>query len=337
LVLLDLYVGHSSLNPTVPRGTFERPSSVIDTLRGRPLPRLFVFDYGKIKGKVYTRRPAAPAVARFEDPFQQARVAHSYPRAPLARAWGVSGSYELELLGFGPSYLNALDLFARSQEETPGFLRLMQLASVHALLARHSQGLEDFVPLVAFGDELPQPVRVFGVPDPLPRAYAVGASRVETGLRAYETLVASSFDPRREVILSEGTPLTGARTFRSQTRLRAYNADRVGVQVEANAPGYVVVSDAFDPGWRATVDGLPVPLLRANIAFRAVPIPAGRHTVEMLYRPGAVSLGLAASVASVLATCIVALARLGRAPTSEPRGRHAASAGASRSQDLGRR
>jgi uncharacterized membrane protein YfhO len=56
-----------------------------------------------------------------------------------------------------------------------------------------------------------------------------------------------------------------------------------------------VVADTYDPGWKATVDGRDAPLLRANLAFRAVPVDAGRHTVEMRYRPAAVVIGLAIS------------------------------------------
>ena len=70
-------------------------------------------------------------------------------------------------------------------------------------------------------------------------------------------------------------------------------ADRVRLDVELSAPGYAVLVDAFDPGWRATVDGAEAPVLRANVGFRAVPVGAGRHAVELLYRPRALLLGLA--------------------------------------------
>ena len=65
------------------------------------------------------------------------------------------------------------------------------------------------------------------------------------------------------------------------------------LEVEAERAGYVVLADAFDPGWHATLDEAAAPLLRANVAFRAVAVPAGRHVVEIVYRPRAVSLGLA--------------------------------------------
>src|SRR5262249_59104650 len=63
-------------------------------------------------------------------------------------------------------------------------------------------------------------------------------------------------------------------------------------------PGYVVLLDAYDAGWRARVDKAPAPVLRANVAFRAVPVAAGTHRVELDYRPAAVGAGLGLSAAS---------------------------------------
>ncbi|MCE7960687.1 MAG: hypothetical protein DYH06_22535, partial [Acidobacteria bacterium ACB2] len=59
--------------------------------------------------------------------------------------------------------------------------------------------------------------------------------------------------------------------------------DRLAADVEGAA--FLLVADAFGPGWRALVDGREAPLLPANLAFRAVPVPGGRHRVEIVYRP----------------------------------------------------
>jgi uncharacterized membrane protein YfhO len=62
-----------------------------------------------------------------------------------------------------------------------------------------------------------------------------------------------------------------------------------------------VLVDAYDPDWKATVDGRPEALLRANVAFRALPLEAGEHRVEMRYRPRSVVLGLWISALAALA------------------------------------
>ena len=67
-----------------------------------------------------------------------------------------------------------------------------------------------------------------------------------------------------------------------------------------SAPGFVVLVDTWDPGWQATVDGQETEVLRANLAFRAVAVPAGDHRIEMRYRPRSVLVGAGLSVGAVV-------------------------------------
>ena len=55
--------------------------------------------------------------------------------------------------------------------------------------------------------------------------------------------------------------------------------------------GYLLLADALAPGWAATIDGVKTPLLRADLAFRAVSIPEGEHVVELRYSPRLVRVG----------------------------------------------
>ncbi len=80
--------------------------------------------------------------------------------------------------------------------------------------------------------------------------------------------------------------------------------NRVTIRAALDAPGYLVLADTWYPGWRATVDGEPAELLRANYGFRAVWLEAGEHTVEMVYRPTSVLAGGALSLASVVGIVI---------------------------------
>jgi len=74
--------------------------------------------------------------------------------------------------------------------------------------------------------------------------------------------------------------------FAGWARVRARRADLLTVDVRLERPGYLVILDGFDSGWRATVGGAEAPVLRANVLFRAVALAAGRHVVEWRYRPG---------------------------------------------------
>jgi uncharacterized membrane protein YfhO len=77
-------------------------------------------------------------------------------------------------------------------------------------------------------------------------------------------------------------------------------ANRVTIRAVLDAPGYLVLADTWYPGWRATVDGEPAEILRANYAFRAVWLEAGEHVVEMVYRPLSVIGGGAVSLAALV-------------------------------------
>ncbi len=114
-----------------------------------------------------------------------------------------------------------------------------------------------------------------------------------------------SFDPAQEIVLPEGAPRT-ASGFAGTSRVAELLPDRVRLDALLSADGFVVLLDAWDPGWRATVDGRPEPVLRANVAFRAVPVPAGRHRVELLYRPAELRAGVALSLLTLSAAAFAA-------------------------------
>ena len=81
---------------------------------------------------------------------------------------------------------------------------------------------------------------------------------------------------------------------------------RIEATVVAPRDGLAVILDPFYPGWTATLDGKPVPVLRADHAFQAVPVPAGRHELRLTYRNRWVGIGAAVSVAT-LALLVAAL------------------------------
>jgi hypothetical protein len=117
-----------------------------------------------------------------------------------------------------------------------------------------------------------------------------------------------NFDPKQAVYLSpEFRPLVSV-TNPAPVKItpKSFAAQRIEAEVETLAPAMVVVSQSYYHNWRAYVDGKPTPLVRANFAFQALQVPAGRHEVQLVYEDRMFQLGVVISLAS-LAICIVFL------------------------------
>lgn len=67
--------------------------------------------------------------------------------------------------------------------------------------------------------------------------------------------------------------------------LREERNDRLTVDVDASRPAFLVCHEIFYPGWVARLDGQEVPILRTDLLFRGVEVPAGHHTVQFRYEP----------------------------------------------------
>ena len=117
-------------------------------------------------------------------------------------------------------------------------------------------------------------------------------------------LFQADFDPAKEVVLLEKdraeigvTNLT--RATAQPVRLGRH---RLEWQVDAVERGLLVIAQAFYHPWRATVDGVPTAVYRANYAFQAVAVPPGSHRVILVYRDWVFQAGIALSV-GCLAWC----------------------------------
>ena len=67
--------------------------------------------------------------------------------------------------------------------------------------------------------------------------------------------------------------------------IRDYRRNAVTLDVDTDRASVVVLHDLYYPGWEVYVDGKVRPLLRTNLLFRGVEVPAGQHTVEFRFRP----------------------------------------------------
>ena len=135
----------------------------------------------------------------------------------------------------------------------------------------------------------------------LPRARLVGAAEVVPDSQAVERVLAQDFDPALTALLVEPSPVTlpGA-PVQGDVRWAQVGLDRLELTVQSTSNALLVVADNWYPAWKATVDGIDTPVLRAYHTLRAVPVGPGEHEVVMWYDPGRLRGGMLTSVFGLL-------------------------------------
>ena len=107
-----------------------------------------------------------------------------------------------------------------------------------------------------------------------------------------------SFDGSKIVFLPEQYRLLVTVSNQTDAKILSstFGLQSVTIKAEASAPSLVVVAQTYYHNWEVEVDGAPTPLLRANVAFQAVQMPAGKHAIRIFYHDRAFEIGAAISL-----------------------------------------
>ncbi len=176
-------------------------------------------------------------------------------------------------------------------------------------------------------------INVYRNDDCLPRAFVVERGKlVESGAEALAAMREPGFDPRSAVVLERtyGAPTeapapenqTALTSAETSAQVTSYRANEVQVSVRSPGPGYLVLADTYFPGWKATVNGQPVEVYKADYNFRAVAVGPGESSIVFRYDPFSFKLGGFISLVSglVLVLGLVVLAGRRFAPGFEGAG-----------------
>jgi hypothetical protein len=136
-------------------------------------------------------------------------------------------------------------------------------------------------------DRAPSGMTVYRLRHPLPRAYAVPeVIALREDLDVLRCLYDAGFAPERIAYTTD--PRAAGRypgSGGARLRWRRDDPDRLELDVDAPQMAFVVVADAWMPGWSVAVDGARAPLFRVDHLLRGVAVPAGDHRVTMRYEP----------------------------------------------------
>lgn len=135
--------------------------------------------------------------------------------------------------------------------------------------------------------------------DPLPRAWFVSNAVENDSELHLDLLQQGEIDPRETVLLEEMTLNVDGSTSGS-VEIVSYDPERIEMTVDADGPGYVVLSEGSYPGWNATASGDDLPVLLANGGLRAVPVDESTSDVVISYEARLELFSAAGSIVGLL-------------------------------------
>ena len=147
---------------------------------------------------------------------------------------------------------------------------------------------------------------IYQNPTVLPRVFLVHhAEVVPDEPTVLSRLTSTGFPISTTIVLTEPPPvLQPAIPGQPEAAvIERYTALEVDVQVTASAPGMLVLTDTYYPGWEASLDGQQAHVYRVDSILRGVAVPAGRHTIQFRYRPMSFHIGAAISITGMLLLC----------------------------------
>lgn len=249
------------------------------------------------------------------------------PHDRIIATFGNEGSGVLKIAsteGYDPLYIESYGEFVRSAEEgkfkTPersvvrfprvsaGSDKLLNYLGVRYIVHKKADGQNSWTyPIweylandfkLIYEDEKYQ---VFDNQMVYPRTYVVSKYKViKDKEKAIKEIYKEETDLRREVILEEVPKLNVTVDEKPQVSIVAYSPNLIRIVGQTNKDSILVLTDPYYPGWKAFVDSKQTKILRANHAFRAIELPAGKHDITFVYSPESVKIGFILATFGIL-------------------------------------
>jgi hypothetical protein len=317
--------GQSVLSPYAPTGRppvqlsrYARPGPIARTLQAHPGSRFISLDpaHWNLYGYQLHQEPAAwGLMATQRSVLFGLEEAQGYNSVQPLRYWEYVRAVAAKRIKYSVSY------FAAAPRPV---IDLLQVGWIVGPRGSPPRGVHP-VPKALEGRWA-----LYRVVRPAPRATVVTTWRtVEDAASSLRVVTAHGFDPEAEAVLEQGpgpahVPVSSAAPYgASEAAYRSLGPQAARIVVRTRAQAIVLIRNSYDGMWHATVDGGPAPLLPADFVLQGVPIPPGRHVIELRYDDPTIGYGLAGSavsIAALLAGAAVARRRRVRAgPARRPR------------------
>jgi hypothetical protein len=230
------------------------------------------------------------------------RMAFAPPYASLYRAYSMDGSEVMRIMHY--------DLFMQVLLFSPNLnyaKRFFNISDLKYLMTSYEIHDRDF----AFSGKMTLNNKDIFLYEYLRRPgrfllYS-GATVVKSDKEAIEKLVDTRIDLTKDlIVLGDKEQFPGPPgDHGGRVELVSYGPNQMELEYEAGRNTLLYLSDTYYPGWRAYVDGRETKIYRANLAFRAIEVPEGRHTVVFRYVPMSVYIGLVLTLLGIgLCVCL---------------------------------
>lgn len=203
---------------------------------------------------------------------------------------GASVTGHFHVLGYDPLWIETFDRLRKvSDSNDPNGIANTLLGVRYVLATEPQDDLTNFELSGIAYESL-----YYERTDPFPRAWITTDARVEPD---DDTALAQLADPATDLHATVYLDrVLECESGGGDATIRLYDTNEVQIETSGEG-GVLVLSDQYYPGWRAEVDGEEVTIARADVAFRAVCVPPGEHTVTFTYRPLSFYAGAAISAA----------------------------------------
>lgn len=150
-------------------------------------------------------------------------------------------------------------------------------------------------------------VTILENPGALPRAWVVHEARQTAPPDALALLGSRAVDPRQVALLESVPPRVEPVRGANSVHVVGQEPDSLQLQTTTGADGLLMVSNGYDPGWKAWIDGKSTEVLPADHALQAVALPAGEHTVELRYETPGMRAGLLTTGGTIVVLALAGL------------------------------
>lgn len=150
-------------------------------------------------------------------------------------------------------------------------------------------------------------VAILKNPNALERTFFASNISTQTNdLEIENALMNKDFDPRKNIILSKDLKIASVSGI-GKSEIVKYSPNKVIIKTKTETDEILILSDTFDEGWKAKIDGKLTKVSSANLVFRAIKVPAGEHEVLYYYWPDSFQKGLIISISSLLTLGLIIL------------------------------